>query len=251
MGNILKATWATLNAITGKLSKTSKMSCMSFSLPALETCPTGEKLSKIDGSVCSTCYACKGMYRFKNVIEPRQNRHNLILEALAGDSQKWIDAMVASIIKTKNPLFRWHDSGDLFSFEYLLMIMEVAQLTPNTEHWIPSKEKTKIAKLIRDGHTIPSNVVFRISDSMIGVSSKTGIDHSSVTQCGTLSKEDTKKLKNGEKISVEGFVCPAWKQQGKMVKNRKTKQMEMDYGYCFDCTKCWDKKTAKVWYPIH
>ena len=245
-----KSTWAQLDAITGKLSQTSKMSCHSFSLPALDACPTGKKLSKIEGSVCNTCYACKGMYRFKNVIEPRKIRHQLILAAMADDPKQWVEAMVASIIKTKNPLFRWHDSGDIFSFEYLLLIMEVARLTPDTEHWIPTKEKTKISKLIRDGHTIPENVVFRVSDSMIGVSSKTGIDHPSVTQCGTLSKEDTKKLKNNEEISVEGFVCPAWK-QGKMVKSRKTKQMEMEYGFCFDCKNCWDKKTAKVWYPIH
>jgi len=54
------------NNIVGGLSETYKMPCKSYNIPA-ELCITGSKLRKINNSVCSDCYACKGRYNFGNV----------------------------------------------------------------------------------------------------------------------------------------------------------------------------------------
>ena len=48
--------------IVGKLSKTSKMPCYSYNLPATK-CITGAKMAKIKGTTCYDCYAL-GMYNF-------------------------------------------------------------------------------------------------------------------------------------------------------------------------------------------
>jgi hypothetical protein len=46
------------NNIVGKLSKTSKMPCYSYNLPATR-CITGSKMAKIKGTTCYDCYALK------------------------------------------------------------------------------------------------------------------------------------------------------------------------------------------------
>lgn len=63
---------ATAQAICGSLTQTSKMPCKSLSLPT-ESCITGSKMSEIDGSICSSCYANKGFYSmYQNTIKPAQ-----------------------------------------------------------------------------------------------------------------------------------------------------------------------------------
>ena len=142
-------------AITGGLSKPSKMPGPAFNLPA-QACITGSKLVKIPGSVCAGCYALKGRYRFKNVKAALARR-------LAGLTHpEWIPAMVVLIDNT--PLFRWHDSGDIQSVQHLKNIFEVCKLTPKTDHWLPTRE-AKFLPLSTD--SIPKNLIIRLSGHKI------------------------------------------------------------------------------------
>ena len=58
-------------AITGSMTRTSKMPGLSYSLPAWE-CKTGSKLRKIKNSVCSAWYALKGTYTRYKAIKAAQ-----------------------------------------------------------------------------------------------------------------------------------------------------------------------------------
>ena len=141
--------------ITGGLSAPSKMPGPAFNLPA-QACITGAKLVKIPGSVCSGCYALKGRYRFPNVKEALARR-------LAGLTHpEWIPAMVVLIDNT--PWFRWHDSGDLQGVQHLKNIFEVCKLTPETSHWLPTRE-AKFLPLNTD--SIPKNLIIRLSGHKI------------------------------------------------------------------------------------
>ena len=97
-------------AITGGLSKPSKMPGHAYNLPAWR-CKTGVKLQAVAGSVCAGCYAMKGRYRFKNVKDALQRRMDSL------DHPQWVQAMVVLI--DKQPWFRWHDSGDIQSMKHL------------------------------------------------------------------------------------------------------------------------------------
>ena len=59
--------------ITGGLSKPSKMPGPAHNLPAV-ACKTGAKLVKVPGSVCAGCYALKGRYRVKKLLDARSRR---------------------------------------------------------------------------------------------------------------------------------------------------------------------------------
>jgi hypothetical protein len=92
--------------IAGTLSKTGKMPGYSTSIPAW-FCKTGSKLAKIEGSVCSNCYAMRGRYRFGIVKTAMERRYAGLTHP------QWIEAMTLLIqsVPTKGH-FRWFDSGD-------------------------------------------------------------------------------------------------------------------------------------------
>ena len=144
-------------AITGSMTRTTKMPGLSYSLPAWE-CKTGSKLRKVKGSVCASCYALKGNYtRYKAIKAAQYVR----LEALK--NQRWVAAMVAQIIRQK--FFRWHDAGDIQSPEHLQKIFRVCELTSETQHWMPTRE----AQFLKDinPETVPKNLIIRMSSHMV------------------------------------------------------------------------------------
>jgi hypothetical protein len=195
--------------ITGGLSKPSKMPGPAYNLPATQ-CITGAKLVNVKGSTCSGCYALKGNYvRFPAVQKAMERR----ARSLVHDS--WITAMVVQI--KKHRWFRWHDSGDLQSVQHLNNIFEVCKLTPDTRHWLPTREARFLN--LMDPDVVPKNLKIVLSDHMNNqqvppswwpYTSGVTTDHNQVS-------------------------CPASKQGNK----------------CRDCRKCWDRNTKRVIYGKH
>ncbi len=144
--------------ITGGLSNTSKMPCKSISLPA-QNCHMGSKLVNLKGSVCEGCYALKGTYRFSVVKSALSRRLDNIYHP------QWVEAMVFLI--GKNKYFRWHDSGDIQSLMHLSNIMEVARLTPDCLHWLPTREYKMIEDYVESYGLIPKNMFVRLSAIMV------------------------------------------------------------------------------------
>ena len=188
--------------IVGGWSKPSKMPCKSYSIPA-EACKTGSKLRQIPATVCSDCYACKGMYRFPVVQKALWKR----LASLTDPN--WVDAMVAII--GNDPYFRWHDSGDLMNDKHLEDILTVCDQTPNTKHWLPTREY-KIVESVLKKRKVPKNMFLRLSAHMVDQSGPVVL----AKRLGVLTSE----------VGTEKYTCPAGDQGGK----------------CLDCRACWTKK---------
>ena len=193
-------------AITGGLSDPGKMPGYAYSLPA-QACITGSKLVKIPGTVCYGCYALKGNYKRFPAVRLALARR---LQALP--HPRWVDAMVTLI--SGEEVFRWHDSGDLQSVQHLKNIFEVCNATPETSHWLPTRE-AKFLKLM-DPEVLPKNLIIRMSSHMI--------DQKPVTFWPWTST-----------VSTGSFTCPASKQGNE----------------CKSCRNCWDRSIANVIYPKH
>ena len=145
------------NKITGGLTYTTKMPGPSYNTPA-SRCITGAKLRNVKNSVCSSCYALKGNYkRFPKVEEALERR----FQSLGHVS--WVTAM-ATLIKG-HKFFRWHDAGDIQSMQHLENIFEVCRLTPDTRHWMPTREARFLS--LMDPDIVPSNLIIRMSSHMI------------------------------------------------------------------------------------
>ena len=194
------------NIIVGGLSAPGKMPCPSINLPAT-ACVTGQILAKVPGTTCYGCYALKGRYKFKNTKIAMDRR----LDALS--DSRWVRAMV--VLMKDRKYFRWHDSGDLQSAWHLKRILEVCKQTPDTKHWLPTRE----AKLLQylDPDIIPKNLLIRLSATKVnGAASKSWPWTSTVTD----GKDKT---------------CPAPDQGGK----------------CKSCRQCWDRSVINVQYAKH
>ena len=194
--------------ITGGLSKPNKMPGPSINLPAV-ACITGAKLVKVKGSTCSGCYALKGRYRFKNVRDAMQRRLAKLHDP------RWGEAMVTLI--DQQPVFRWHDSGDIQSVQHLKNIFEVCKRTPGTRHWLPTRE-ARFLKLM-DPDVVPKNLKIVLSDHM---------NDQPVAPTWW-------PYTSGVTTSHELVTCPASSQGNK----------------CLDCRKCWDRGTKRVIYGKH
>ena len=143
--------------ITGSMTKTKKMPGLSYSLPAW-ACIVGKKLRKVKNSVCAGCYALKGNYtRYPNIKAAQYYRLATLMKP------QWVPAMVTQVKRQR--WFRWHDAGDLQSVQHLKNIFEVCKATPETSHWLPTRE-AKFLKLM-DPDVIPKNLIIRMSSHMI------------------------------------------------------------------------------------
>jgi hypothetical protein len=201
----------TITERTGSLSAPSKMPGFSYSIPAA-ACQTGQKLRRIDGSVCSKCYACKGRYVFPNVKDAMAKR----LDAIAAPG--WADDMAELIRrKEKSGFFRWHDSGDVQSTDHWAKIKEIARRLPDIRFWLPTKEAW-VAKAAAED--CPDNLTVRLSAYMIGA-------HYEGTHGNTSSVN-----------SGQGYKCPA-------TYDKKSE------GKCGDCRACWDRNVVNIDYMGH
>ena len=189
--------------ITGSLTRTSKMPGLSYSLPAWE-CKTGSKLRKVKGSVCASCYALKGNYtRYKAIKAAQYVR----LKSL--QDSRWIEAMTAQVKRSE--YFRWHDAGDVQDLQHLNKIFEVCRQTPDTKHWMQTREAW-----IKDHlDSKPDNLVIRFSPPMMD------------------QRNDT--WPNSSMVVETGATCPAPAQGGK----------------CGSCRQCWDGDVKVVSYGKH
>ena len=191
--------------ITDSLTGTSKMPGKSYSLPAWE-CQTGSKLWDTPTSPCFYCYAKKNNYVRYPAIKKAQYRR---LEAIK--NPQWVEAMAAQIQNMK--WFRWHDAGDVQSHEHMAKILEVARLTPNTKHWMPTQERPYLP----DPEVVPDNMIIRLSGAKIDGPAPKAWSHSST-------------------VVTDGKpTCPSSKQGNK----------------CLDCRACWDKSVPTVSYGKH
>jgi len=146
----------TAQAVCGTLTQTSKMPCKSYSLPT-EACKTGYKMAQQAGSVCANCYADKGLYAvYANRVKPAQFAR---LDSLS--DPRWVDAIVSLI--GADSYFRWHDAGDLAGLWHLEKIARVAQLTPKTKHWLPTREYAVVKSYIAKHGSLPKNLIVRLS----------------------------------------------------------------------------------------
>ena len=223
--------------ITGGLSNPSKMPQKAFNLPA-SRCKVGARLKLLFGSACFGCYADKGRYRFNNVKAAMERRW----EAL--NHTDWVAAMVHLIRKQSPDLFRWHDSGDLRDVAHLRQIVDVCELTPNTKHWLPTREYNTLRKYLIEYGNFPSNLNVRVSIHMV--------DDFRIPKIPNVTFS---AIHDKEKPPTSAHICPAAKQGPRVVSKSGKERIEprchgAEFGGV-DCNACWQAETQLVSYPIH
>jgi hypothetical protein len=115
--------------------------------------------------------------------------------------------------------FRWHDAGDLQSFQHLLSIVQIAENCPGTVFWIPTREKKFVNQFLNAFGKFPKNLIVRVS--------------------ATMRDEKAGDYKNTSTIHEHkkpiGFACKAAENNNE----------------CGDCRACWDPKIKNISYKFH
>ena len=197
-------------SIAGTLGKPSKMPGLSYGISA-HGCITGAKLAKIEGTVCHGCYALKANYSYPSVQKAHVKRGQSL------EHPQWVQAMVRQITASKTGHFRWHDSGDLQSFQHLLNIVTVAEQCPSVAFWLPTKEKKFVSQYLETFGAFPDNMVVRVSGAMVD-GARPDFEHTSTVV-----------------TDPDKATCRAFENKNK----------------CGDCRKCWDKTEQNVSYLKH
>ena len=196
--------------ITGGLSAPSKMPCPAWGISAAR-CRVGQVLAQEAGTVCHSCYATQGTYRFSSVQLKLEERFHGLSNPL------WTPAMVFLIRYFCGRYFRWFDSGDLMGVRHLHNILTICRHTRDVLHWLPTREYLVVRNCDDE---IPDNLTIRVSAHQIdGEPPPWWPTTSTVTsmQAGGVD------------------VCPA-RDQGNS---------------CDECRACWDGSIANVAYRLH
>lgn len=204
-------TAATIN----KVSKTSKLGTLSWSLQAVETCPgaVGDDGQLV--AACSGCYATTGCYNFPDTKKVRADNKAAWQEA------DWVAVMTKALQKQK--YFRFFDSGDMYAIGLAEKIYELAKGLPNTKFWIPTRmhKFAKFQNIIAKLNALDNVIVRPSSDNVDGTYTK-GVHGSTILPDATMADSNT-------------FVCSAPSQGGK----------------CMDCRACYDKSVPVIGYIAH
>jgi len=206
----------------GGLSNPEKMPGPAWNLEPLVTCNTGRKLGARPGTVCSVCYGLskKSRYvRFAKTMKPAWDRR-----LAATQKEYFVDAMVKLI--TGVDYFRWHDTGDVYSLEYWQAIRRICELTPDTKHWLPTKEYW-----IRK-HVWPENLIVRFSLPNLNPNAETV--RKWVSTMGLISSVSE---------AESAYRC-------RMVK-KASRDGKGTVSSCGECRRCWDASEIVIDYHLH
>jgi hypothetical protein len=129
----------------------------------------------------------------------------------------------AALAYDKAKYFRWHDAGDVFSYGYMVLLMDVVKATPDLQHWLPTQERATVKRWIKEHGPLPLNLTVRISSPRVDVhpmpKTSDNVLASSVSSTG----------------ETPGAVCPAYTRGG----------------ICGDCRSCWHNEKPLITYPVH
>ena len=144
MKNVVKKI---VNALKVCISKgNSKMGKIpSVSLPSIITCRKGCEC-------CKGCYAAKLERIYKNVRESYQKNLDILINH-PDEYWKQIKEAVA-----KNRFFRFHVSGDIPTYEYLVKMVETATENPNCEILTFTKQYEYANKYLDEHGEFPKNL---------------------------------------------------------------------------------------------
>ena len=242
-----KLTIKELHALCGKKNSARVISNRNSKMPgytlstSAHACKTGSKLHKIEGTICSNCYALKGNYIFPNVVSGLMTASVAVaFYEYMQDFTPWIVSLselirrrcIIKSIKDKqgnvigtvdNTYFRFHDSGDIQSPTHLSAINQIAYNNPSVKFWLPTREG-KMVKQFLQCNIIADNLCIRLSAHKVGVKPLSfGLD----LPTSTVEWSDSE------------HHCIAPKQGGSCD------------GELAECRNCWDSSVANVNYKIH
>lgn len=236
------------------LSNPGKMPGLAFGIPAMRTCP-GNQVG--ENTICGSCYANPnalkewangtkqsrraGTYGNRSVQMAQAERYEWTQRCLmtADGRDYWVAYMTAAIAfyQTKRSkydyrYFRIHDSGDMFSREYVEMWARVATNLPGVRFWAPTRswnvDKPGLSLLARAR-------ILRTSDALRELASLPNVTVRPSALWFDFPAPHITGLHAGTGARRTGWTCPS----------------HANGNTCGTCRTCWIDKETEVYYHVH
>lgn len=117
------------------------------------------------GGCCSECenlcYAVNDARRYHNTCIPSLAKNTLIMRNNINDGFAQIKA---ELINKKAKVLRWHSSGEIISYDYLLHMVKLATELSDVKFYFYTKRFGLIEKYISEYDEFPKNLICNISE---------------------------------------------------------------------------------------
>ena len=108
------------------------------------------------------CYACNDARRHHNSVIPANGKNTLIWREYPNLYFNQIKNYVTNP-KNKVDIFRYHSSGEIETYDYLLRMVRLAKETPNVKYYFYTKRFAFIEQYLKEYEKFPENLVCNIS----------------------------------------------------------------------------------------
>ena len=107
------------------------------------------------------CYAVKDTRRFHNTVIPSVGKNTVIMRHNMEDGFKQLRE---NLIKKKAKVLRYHSSGEIETYDYLLHMVKLAVELPSVQFYFYTKRFGFVEQYLNECGDLPKNLVCNISE---------------------------------------------------------------------------------------
>jgi hypothetical protein len=107
------------------------------------------------------CYAVNDARRYHNTVIPSVGKNTVIMRH---DMDKGFKQIKEQLLKNKAGVLRWHSSGEIMNYNYLLHMIKLAVELPDVKFYFYTKRFAFIEQYVQDHGAFPENLVCNISE---------------------------------------------------------------------------------------
>lgn len=107
------------------------------------------------------CYAVNDARRFHNTVIPSIGKNTVIMRHNLEDG---FIQLRQEIVAKKVKVLRWHSSGEIMSYDYLLKMVEIAKDFPDVKCYVYTKRFAWVEQYLKENGMFPDNFICNISE---------------------------------------------------------------------------------------
>ena len=107
------------------------------------------------------CYAVRDARRYHNTVIPSVGKNTVIMRH---DMDGGFKQVKEKLIENKAKVLRWHSSGEIMNYNYLLHMVKLAVELPDVQFYFYTKRFGLIEKYLNECGELPENLVCNISE---------------------------------------------------------------------------------------
>lgn len=113
------------------------------------------------GECANACYAIRDTRRYHNTCIPSLGKNTLIMRH---NMEGMFEQLKEQLIKQKAKVLRYHSSGEIPTYDYLLHMVKLAVEMPDIQFYFYTKRFGFIEKYLKECGEFPENLICNISE---------------------------------------------------------------------------------------